>query len=247
MLSKMKGYQRNAEAYERRWNNALKQGNIAEAYTATEDYKRNIKAQEEELKQMDPNSKEYAKAEISIAEQQCKAWDMGNRQRSNSSNGQLQTAFKELSAKNTQISHDMSKAVERGDAATYDSLRAQYEKNIFAQERLEQEMKFEDVDFRRDIVHREKVDLLDKDVDMRHKINEKIAQQEVKGKKVNEEDRAFAEKYTRQVKMGQVDLIKYQNNKQIENMVERGASKEAIKAQEEENKRSEKWVESISR
>lgn len=246
MSSKMKGYQRNAEAYERRWNNAMKQGNTAEAYTATEDYKRNIKAQEEELKQMDPNSKEYEKAERSIEEQRSKAWDMGNQQRINSSNSQQQTAYKELTAKNTQISHDMSKAIERGDTATYDSLRAQYERNISAQERLGQEMKEEGVDFQ-DTVHHEKVDLYNQDISMRNKMNEKIAQQEAKGKKVSEEDRGAAEKYTKQVKTGEVDLVKYQNNKQIEGMRERGESEEAIKIQEEENKRDEKWVESINR
>ena len=246
MPGKMKGYQRNAEAYERRWNNAMKQGNTAEAYTATEDYKRNIEAQEQELKQMDPNSKEYAKAESSIEEQRSKAWDMGNRQRAGSSNGQQQTAYRELSAKNTQISHDMSKSVERADTATYDSLRTQYEKNIAAQERLGKEMKEEGVEFQ-DTVYREKVDLHDKDIDMRNKMNEKVARQEATGKNVSREDRASAEKYTKQVNTGEGDLVKYQNDKQIEGMRERGASEESVKAQEEENKRSEKWVESIHR
>ena len=36
---------------------------------------------EEELKKMDPNSKEYAKAEQSIAEQRSNAWEMSREQR----------------------------------------------------------------------------------------------------------------------------------------------------------------------
>lgn len=246
MISKIRGYQRLADAYERRWNKAMQQGNITEAYVATEDYKKNITFQEEILKQMDPNSKDYEKAEHALNEQRNMAWEMNNQQRLHSSNSQQQQAYNEFIAKNRYISNEMSKAIDRGDTIMYDSLRLQYEKNIAAQEILGNEMKSEGVDFQ-DNVHQEKIDLLNKDIDIRNKMHEKIVQREEKGKKVSEEDRVTAEKYIQQVKTDEVDLVKYQNNKQIEKMNEQGFSKESIKIQEEENKRSEQWIESINK
>lgn len=43
MANRMKSYQRNAEAYERRWKTASEQGNTAEMYAATRDYEKNTK------------------------------------------------------------------------------------------------------------------------------------------------------------------------------------------------------------
>lgn len=245
MASGIKGYQRNAEAYERRWNTAMREGNASEAYAAQEDYKKNIEKQEEELKKMDPNSKDYEKAERSIEEQKSNAWEMGRQQRIEFSGEEKQEAYQQLNAKNMQISHDMSKAVERGDTASYDFLRSQYEKNISSQEQLGRQMKEEGVDFQ-DTVHREKVDLQDHDIDMRNKLNEQLAEKEAKGKKISEEERANASKYSNQVKKDEVELVKYQNDKKIESMRERGASSEEIKAEEEQNKQSEEWVRKIN-
>ena len=245
MANNMKTYQRTAEACERRWNTAMRDGNASEAYAATQDYKKNIQAQEEELKKMDPNSKEYAKAEQSLDEQRGNAWEMERQQRLEFSGQEKQQTYEELNHKNEQISRDMGKAVERGDTATYDSLRSQYEKNISTQETLGRQMKEEHVEFE-DTVHREKVDLQNRDIDMRDKMSERIADREGKGKSVSEEDRAAAEKYTKQVKKDEVELVKYQNDKKIESMRERGASEEEIAAQEKQNQSEQEWVNKIN-
>ena len=246
MANKMKEYQKYSEIYERRWNSAMSSHNASEAYAASQDYKKNIEAQEEELKKMDPNSRDYEKAERVIDEQKSKAWDMNYQQRHQFSGEQKKQAYEQLDAKNEGISRDMSKAAERGDVKTYDSLRAQYEKNIASQEQLGGQMKEEGVEFR-DTVHQEKVDLQSHDIDMRNKMNAKVAEREAKGKSVNEEDRAAAEKYTKQVKQDEIDLVKYQGDKKVEGMRDRGASEEEIQAQEEENKRDQQWVQSINR
>ena len=242
----MKSYQRTSEACEKRWSSAMRSGNISEAYAATQDYKNNIKAQEQEMKKMDPNSKEYDKAERSLDEQRCKAWEMERQQNRAYGPEQKNEEYERLNEKNQQISHDMGKAVERGDTATYDSLRHQYEKNISTQETLGRQMKDDKMEFT-DTVHREKVDLQNRDIDMRNKMSEKIAEKESKGKTVSEEERANAEKYVKQVKKDESELVKYQNDKKIESMRERGASEEAINSQEKQNKHDEEWVNKINR
>lgn len=242
----MKEYQKYSEIYERRWNSAMASRNAPEAYAATQDYKKNIEAQEEELKKIDPNSRDYEKAEMAIDEQKSKMWDMNNQQRLQFFGEQKKQAYEQLDAKNEAISRDMAKAVERGDSKTFDSLRAQYEKNIASQEQLSYQMKEEGIEFR-DTVHQEKVDLQSHDIDMRNKINEKLAEREAKGKSISDEDRIASEKYTKQVKQDEIDLIKYQGDKKIESMRERGATEEEIQAQDEENKRDRQWVQSVNR
>ena len=245
-MSNMKSYQRTAEACERRWKTAMRDGNASEAYAATQDYQKNIQAQEEELKKMDPNSKEYAKAEQSIAEQRSNAWEMSREQRIEFAGEQKKQTYEELDHKNEQISRDMEKAVARGDTATYDSLRNQYEKNINTQETLGKQMKEEGVEYK-DTVHQEKIDLKDRDIDMRNKMSEKIAEKESKGKSISPEEKANAEKYAQQVKKDEIEQVKYQNDKKIESMRERGASEAEIEYQKKENEESQKWVESINR
>lgn len=236
MANKIKGYQRAAEACERRWNTAMRYGYASEAYAASHDYEKNIKAQDEELKKMDPNSHEYEKAERSLEEQRGNSWEMDRQQRDYFSGEEKKQAYQELGEKNNKISRDMTKAVERGDSANYDSLREQYEKNISSKEQLGKQMKEEGVEFT-DTVYQEKVDLHSHDVDMCSKINEKVSEKESKGKSVSEEDRIEAEKYSKQMKQSEADLLKYQNDKEIESMRERGASESAIKSKEEENDR----------
>lgn len=245
MANRMKSYQRNAEAYERRWKTASEQGNTAEMYAATRDYEKNIKAQEEELKQVDPNSRDYEKAKRSIEEQKATHYEMSREQRSQSYGEPKREAYEQLEAKNTQLSHDMSKAVERGDVASYESLRSQYEKNVEIQDQLGRQMREEGVKYN-DTGRQSKQDIYSHDCDMRDKMNAKVAEREAKGKSVSEEDRAAAEKYKTQVKKDEQELIKYNGDRTVESMRERGASEEQIKAQEEKNKQDQEWVRKIN-
>ena len=93
----------------------------------------------------------------------------------------------------------------------------------------------------------QRVDKLNHDIDMRNKVAEKVEKQMEKGKPVSEQDKANLEKYSSQVKKDEIETVKKQNEKIIQGMKERGASEEAIKHQQEENARSERWVESINR
>ena len=246
MANRMKGFQRYAEAYERRWKAATEQGNTAEMYAATRDYEKNITAQEKELKQMDPSSREYKKAEESIVEQKATCREMERAQRDLSYGESKRNAYEQLEAKNMQLSRDMGRAVERGDVETYESLRSQYEKNLEIQDRLGANMREEGVKYN-DTGRQSKQDIYSRDCDMREKLSAKVAERESKGKTVKEEDRAAAEKYREQVKKDEENLVKYNGDRTIQSMRERGASEEQIKAQEEKNQQNQEWVRNINR
>ena len=96
-------------------------------------------------------------------------------------------------------------------------------------------------------VHRSKIDILDHDIAMRDRISEKIWERDEAGKPVKEEDRIMLERYVQRVKQEEVALVKYQNERILQGMRERGASETEITAQEEKNRESEKWVESNNR
>ena len=236
MANRIKSYQRNAEAYERRWKTASEQGNAAEMYAATRDYEKNIKAQEEELKQMDPNSREYEKVERSIEEQKATHHEMYREQRYQSYGESKREAYQQLETKNTQLSHDMAKAIERGDTENYQRLRDQYEKNIETQDQLGKHMREDGIKYN-DTGRQSKQDILCKDCAMAEKLEAKVAERESKGKPVKEEDRAAAEKFRSQVEKTRADTMKYNGDRTVENMRERGESEEKIKAQEEQNKK----------
>lgn len=236
MTSKMKNYQRNAETYERRWKNAYEQGVTSEMYAATRDYEKNIKAQEEELKQMDPNSRDYQKAHKSIEEQKATQHEMVREQKYQSYGEPKHRAYEHLEAKNTQLSHDMAKAIERGDTENYQRLRDQYQKNIETQDQLGREMREEGTKYV-DTGRQSKQDILCKDHDMAEKLEAKVAEREAKGKNVKEEDRAAAEKFRAQAQQTKADTMKYNGDRTVESMREKGESEQKIKEQEEQNKK----------
>lgn len=246
MSSKMTALEREGQWYEDRWKRSIRDDNAGEAYSAVEDYKRNIAAREEELKKMDPNSREYEKAEMKIDEQKSKLWDMNYEQNRKFSHQDLSNEVENLNAKNMDISNKMSKAVENGDTRTYDTLKAQYNKNIAMQEQMGKRLKEDGFEFKAN-PNQQRRDILDHDIDMRDKLSEKIAKQTEKGKQVSEEDKKALEKYSNNVKQGEIDLVKKQNQQKIDSMRERGVSEQQIKYQQEDNKESEKWVESINR
>ena len=96
-------------------------------------------------------------------------------------------------------------------------------------------------------IHRSKVDILDHDIAMRDRLSEKIREREEAGKSVKEEDHAMLDRYAQRVKQEETALVKYQNERTLQGMRDRGASEAEIAAQEEKNRESEKWVESINR
>ena len=55
------------------------------------------------------------------------------------------------------------------------------------------------------------------------------------------------DKYIKQVKEDEKNLVKYNNDKKIESLKERNASKEEIEMHEEANERDQKWVNEINR
>lgn len=246
MANRMKAYQRNAEACERRWKTASEQGNVSEMYTAVEDYDRNINAQKEELKKMDPDTKEYEKARDSIKEQESTRFQMKYEQKRQVYGEDKKHAYDVLESKNTQLSRDMDKAIERGDVSTYESLRSQYERNIAAQDSLGTEMRSEKISYY-DTGRLSKTDIYDHDVRMRDKLNEKVAERESNGKTVSGEDRTAAEKYTQRVKQDEVDKIKYDGERNIQSLHERNASEEEINAQKEKNEQDQAEVRKINR
>ena len=108
-------------------------------------------------------------------------------------------------------------------------------------------MKDEGLQIDEQCVHRSKIDILDHDIAMRDRISEKIRERDEAGKPVKEEDRIMLERYVQRVKQEEVALVKYQNERILQGMRERGASETEIAAQEEKNRESEKWVESNNR
>lgn len=237
----------NADACERRWKNAMENGNVTEAYSAVHDYETWVEKEREALKGMDPNSHAYEKVEREIDGQVGRAWDMRYEQRLKFSPQQKNEAYERFEVRNQNIANGMMRETERGNVAGYEQLRDQYVKNVAAQERLVGDAKDEGLKIDDQSVHRSKVDILDHDIAMRDQLAEKNRKREEAGKPVKEEDRAMQERYTQRVKQEEVALVKYQNERALQGMRERGASAAEIAAQEEKNRESEKWVESINR
>jgi len=246
MASRMKELERQSRSYEDRWKRSMRDNNPGETYSAAHDYRKNIEEQEKELKNMDPNSPEYEKAEMSIDQQKSKLWDMEYSQKRQFSDQKVTQEVENLQAKNEDLSRRMSKAVEKGDTKTYDSLRSQYDKNISMQEQMGKRLKSDGVEYK-DTVQQQRIDKQNLDIDMRNKMADKVAKQTEKGKPVKQEDREALEKYSKHVKQDEIENVKKQNQQKIESMRERGASEQEIAYQQKENERSEKWVESINR
>lgn len=237
----------NADACERRWKNAMENGNATEAYSAVHDYEAWVEKEREALNGMDPNSHAYEKAEREIDGQASRAWDMHHEQRLKFSTQQKNEAYERFEMRNQNIANGMMRETERGNVAGYEQLRDQYVRNVAAQERLVGDAKNEGLKIDDQSVHRSKVDILDHDIAMRDRLSEKIREREEAGKPVKEEDRAMLDRYAQRVKQEETALVKYQNERTLQGMRERGASEAEIAAQEEKNRESEKWVESINR
>lgn len=229
-------YEKMADIYENRWEKAMHDGNASEAYQASEDYKKNIKVQEESLSKMDPNSKAYEKMDRSLEEQRSKSLEMERAQRIEFSGENKKQAYQQIESENAKVSKEMEGAIKRGDTKAYDSLRNKYQTNISSQEKLGKEMKENKIDYR-DTSEQNKRTVRDHDTDMASKMAKKNAERQAMNKKVSEEDRAAEEKYKKQAEKNMEDGLKEHDDKQLKKMREQGASEEDIKIQEEENRR----------
>ena len=241
MVNKIKAYERLGQSYAKRWETSRNGGNVAETYAAARDYKNNIAKQEEELKKMDPNSKEYDKTAQSIDEQKSMLWDMEYRQRREFSDGQVQGEMETLQARNDQIASQMSNAVQRGDTEHYEQLRSQYQKNMSVQEQLGSRMKSDGIQFE-DTLYRQKVTEYNLNISMRDSIQDRLSQQTEKGKVPNAKDQELLDRYQSQVRQDEIADVKMQNEMKIQGMRERNESQEKINYQQEENSRVEKRV-----
>lgn len=246
MASRMKELERQSKSYEDRWNRSMRDNNAGETYSASCDFAKNIEEQKKELKNIDPNSREYEKAETSIAQQESKLWDMKYAQSRQFSDQKVAREVENLQTKNEDISRKMSQAAEKGDTRTYDSLRSQYDKNIAMQEQMGKRLKEDGIDYK-DTLQQQRIDKQNLDIDMRNKVAEKVAKQTEKGKPVKQEDREALDKYSTHVKHDEIENVKKQNQQKIDGMRARGASEQEIAYQKEQNERDEKWVESINR
>lgn len=246
MASRMKELERQAKSYEDRWKRSMRDNNAGETYSAYCDFEKNLEEQKKELKNIDPNSREYEKAETSIHQQDNKRFDMKYAQNRQFPDQNVAQEVENLQAKNEDISRRMSQAVEKGDTRTYDVLRSQYDKNIAMQEQMGTHLKEDGVKYE-DTLLQQRRDKLNLDIDMRNKVAEKVTKQTEKGKPVKQEDQEALDKYSSHVKQDEIETVKKQNQQKIESMRARGASEQEIAYQKEQNERDEKWVESINR
>lgn len=240
MATEMKKYERLGRSYVSRWERARSGENVAEAYTAICDYRDNIIKQEEEFKSIDPNSKEYIKAERSIDEQKSTLFEMECCQKNEFSGEQLQNGMSTLKNNNYRIIPQMFNAVHAGDTSRYEQLRFQYEKNMSVQRKLGTDMKNGGVTFE-DTLCTQKIDELNCDISMKNAMSDKVAQQTDRGKEANAEDLEALEFYSERVRQCEIEAVKMQNEQKIQAMREQGETEEHIKHVEEENARSEKW------
>ena len=97
----------NADACERRWKNAMENGNATEAYSAVHDYEAWVEKEREALNGMDPNSHAYEKAEREIDGQASRAWDMHHEQRLKFSTQQKNEAYERFEMRNQNIANGM--------------------------------------------------------------------------------------------------------------------------------------------
>lgn len=244
--SKMQNLQSSFKYHEGLWKKNIRNGEIGEAYAEADICKQSLEEQKAEYAKMDPNSPEYEKTGVEIDRQSARLREMESTQANGKYNQQGLNDYENARLANERIADRMQTAVEKGDTKTYDSLRAEYEHNIKKQELLGKRNDENGLQYK-DTVHQQRLAKQDLDIDMRNKIADKVANRTAKGKPVSQEDREALERYSNDVKRDEIENVKKQNEKVIQGMRERGVDERVIAARQEENERTEKWVESINR
>lgn len=241
----IKDYQRRAKAYENQWRQAMDDRDIVKAYKAEKDYLNNCKQQENELNKLDPNSREYDKLQTNIDKQKQASFDMYHEQRLAFSSSEKRNAMQEFNAEQTGISNRMLNAADRGNSGEYDFQRKQYERNIDCQRDLSKQLTEEGVDYEDHSVEQRRVEL-DCDTKMRDNTFDMINKRTEAGRPVSQELQQSADKYSKQVRQTETTLVKEQDEQIINGMRARGESEQKIAYQQEQNARSEAWVERLN-
>lgn len=230
MAKSFREAQKANDCIQRRWEQAYKEGNVVEMYVATVDFDKNIKQQEEALKTMNPNSKEYDRAQQSLDAQKQQRWDMKYEQCRVNFGSEKQQDIDKLSAKNYDLDKQMDKAIEKGDMRRYDQLKSQYDNNVAAQEQLCKDAKAEGYEPKQDIIAQKTVGV-DKDIQMRDKLSSK----ENNGQKLSAEEKQNLQKYCDNIRKGESDQLRYQNETKYSGMKDRNVPQQEIDAQRKED------------
>lgn len=244
-----KDFEQRAKRYERQWQDAMDERDFAKAYKAEMDYRQNYEQQAEELKNMDPNSRDYEKAELEIDKQKSKAWDMYHQQRLACTNDELQESMESLEKENNEIYGKMEKAAKSRNVGEYNYQRKQFERNIEVQETMKSQLKYDGVQCE-DTINQQRNNELNSDINMRNNMQDWVAKREATGKSVPQDMKNSTEEYVRNVKKDEIEVVKKQNEQIIEAMRERGASEQEIantRDQQLHGQFGEEWVEKINR
>lgn len=237
---------RDFNACDSRWKRSAKEGEWGEVHQATNDCEKIIEREKEQLKNMNPNSKEYSELSDQINKHEDRVWNMKNEQRLNYNTSKMESDLDKYKKQNEEYGRKMDDAIKKGDTRAYDENRARYEKNVSAQESMEKSMKMNGQNVESTAVQQRR-DLLNRDIDMRDKASQRIAEAREKGKQPKQADLDAQKKYAQNVKSGEVDVVKKQNQQKIENMEKRNEDPKKIEAAKEQNAKDEKWVQGINR
>ena len=226
-MADYKKYKRDAEAIENRFNR--NKGDAAETYKAMEEYRENMEVQKQELEKMDPNSREYDKAQQSLDQQRSVYDDMNQTQKKTYDTESISYGQKDLANENMKYADEMEKAVEKGDAKRYEEYRSKFETNIKAQENMEKQMIRDGMDTSSASmdIQQQRQYMFGKDCNMRES-----------------SDPAVAQKYRDQVEQDKKDMLNSQHERTMERMEARHASQEEI---DRKNKEHEETMNNIHR
>ena len=237
MASKIEQLQKDNECIHRRYERSCKAGNLTEMYAARKDYQDNIDKQNDELRRMDKSSPDYQKAKESIDQQQRQAYGMRYQSKTGNEMNETYNHMKGLEHENERLSHEMDRAVQKGDTKKYDELNQRYANNIKAQEGISSELKLNGIQHDNTIMQ-QKITKQNLDIDMRNKMSEKVQKAESKGKQASAKDKANLEKYQDSVRRDERQALEEIDNRKLKEMESYGVSQEAIERERENLERS---------
>ena len=236
-MTDLKRHQIENRSREMRWRDAISRGDAGEAYRLSGEYRGAIDAQFEELSKLDSNSREYEQARNDLYMQCAVSSDLECKQRANLTSRQKERGYEDMHAQNMALHREMEKAIERADTVKYDSLKWRYQQNMQSHEALGKELERCGAKTLVDHVHEERVDVLNLDIGMRDRMQERISQCEANGRTSSRSDTEAFEKYSQLVRKDERELLEYQHAKEIEAMRDMGASEEYVRNRQEEQAR----------
>lgn len=227
MASKFDTYRRENECVERRYDRAQKANNIKEVYAARTDYQANIDKQKDELSKMDKSSQEYRDAKASLEEQEKKVNGMNYNGKEFNTIDQMSEKIDQYEMENRDLARQMDDAVRKGNTHKYDELSQKYATNVKAQEGIAAELKMNGIE-KNNTIERQKIEKRNLDLDMRDKMQEKVAQAENKGKQPNKKDQENLDKYSQIARDEERKALEEIDKRKLQKMDEYGISTEEI-------------------